>query len=79
MKIAEQFDQVSSLHVESNAHSDANLSKDISAIVNELHDKFKVYQYVPKRKHQHFSGLTKTLLASVKKAKEKLFQWMKNN
>ena len=76
VKIAEQFDKVSSLHKESSTHSDAKLIKDITVIVNQLHDTFKVYQYVPKRTHKHFSSLTKTIIAPVKKDKAKILQWM---
>lgn len=78
VNVAEQFDKVSNLHRMSSAHSEANLHRDISRIVTQLHKKSKVYEYCPNRKHSHFD-ITESITATTKSDRDDTKKWMRGH
>lgn len=75
----EQFDKISHLHRLSTAHSEANLSRDIARIVDQLHNKSKVFEHICNRQHNHFDKINTSIMATAKGERKAIKQWMQGH
>lgn len=74
MKACNEFDKEVGITLESGAHSHPNFKKDLAKLLDELHNKSRVFDYQKGRKHKSFKAMKGVLCVKVNQ--DDLSDWM---
>ena len=75
--ICSRFDEDTNIHKPTSQHASTSFKKDLDRVVDQLHNKSKVFQVQTPRQHSTFPQLSGHIIVPLRSNKEKLLKWMK--